>query len=202
MLEEKAPIFQKIFGDKWQQLPMVFKRHYAIRENSNDKIVVKGTISVNFSWLITLCRPIIAVLHILPTKRAKDIPIKVTFSCQQNPTAFGFNRVFYYPEKPFEFNSKQIPIGGNKIIEMTGHFLGWKCAYDYINNEVVLKHCAYVIKIFSWYIRVPLEIVMGKCEALEQGISDNTFQMKVQFRHFLFGLMYEYYGTFEIESDP
>lgn len=194
-------IFQKIFGEKWQLLPTVFKRHYAIRENSDDKIVAKGTISVDFSWLISLFRPIIASLHILPIKRAKDIPITVIFSCQNNPTAFCFNRIFYYSDKPFTFNSKQIPIGGNKIIEITmGSILGWKCSYDYINNEVVLKHHAYVMKLFSWYVRIPLELVMGKCHASEQAISDSAFQMKVQFTHFLFGFIYTYYGKFEIQK--
>ncbi|MBI2792405.1 MAG: DUF4166 domain-containing protein [Gammaproteobacteria bacterium] len=195
-----AIIFQKIFDEKWQQLPTVFKRHYAIRENSDDKIVAKGTISVDFSWLISLFRPIIASLNILPTKRAKNIPITVIFTCQKKPTAFCFNRIFYYPDKPFAFNSKQIPIGGNIMIEMTGGIFGWKCSYDYINNEVVLHHHAYVIKIFSWYVRIPLELVMGKCEAQEKAISDSAFQMKVQFTHFLFGFIYTYYGKFEVEQ--
>lgn len=194
-----AIIFEKIFGEKWQQLPIVFKRHYAILEDSDDKIVAKGTISVDFSWLISLFRPIIGGLNILPTKRAKDIPITVIFSCQKNPTAFCFHRTFYYPDKPFTFNSKQIPLGGNKIIEQTRSIFAWKCSYDYVNNEVVLNHVAYVMKFFAWYIRVPLELVMGKCEASEQAISDSTFQMKVQFTHFLFGSIYTYYGRFEIQ---
>lgn len=200
MNTSNQPIFQTIFADKWPTLPKVFKSHYAIRADSNDVIVAKGTISVEYSWLVAFFKPLMSCLKILPLKRAHNIPIEVIFSCAKNPTAFCFNRIFYYPQGKFEFNSKQIPLEDNLIVEMTQWNLGWKFTYEYENGQVLLNHNTYVLKLFSWYIPLPLGIFLGRCFADETPISDTEFKMRVQFRHWLFGVTYQYYGTFKIVS--
>ncbi|OJV85743.1 MAG: hypothetical protein BGO43_13375 [Gammaproteobacteria bacterium 39-13] len=91
-----------------------------------------------------------------------------------------------------------IPLGKNQIVELTKSRFGWKCAYDYENNKVKLKHQGFIWKFFSWMIPLPISLILGKCHAEENAISETAFNMHMQFIHPLFGVTYEYYGTFEI----
>ncbi|MBN9288129.1 MAG: DUF4166 domain-containing protein [Gammaproteobacteria bacterium] len=195
---DNVPLFQPIFGEKWHQLPLVFKNHYAVRPYSRDQIKAQGTITVKFSWLFRVLSPFIHCFGILPPYRANQIPITVFYSCAPDPSAFCFNRIFYYPKREFAFQSKMIPLGKNQIVELTKSRFGWKCAYDYENNKVKLKHQGFIWKFFSWMIPLPISLILGKCHAEENAISETAFNMHMQFIHPLFGVTYEYYGTFEI----
>lgn len=198
-MKNDAPIFQSIFDEKWHQLPQVFKNHYLVRAHSHDQVTAQGTITINFSWLFAMFSPIIRCFGTLPPYQAHQIPITVIYSCAPDPEAFCFNRIFYYPKHgAFAFQSKMIPLGKNKIVEITKSHLGWKCAYDFENNQVKLKHLGFVWKCFSWMIPLPVSLLLGKCHAQENAISENTFSMHMRFTHPLFGVTYEYYGTFEI----
>lgn len=197
-MENDVPIFKSIFGEKWHQLPRVFKNHYLVRAGTHDQVIAQGTISINFSWIFALFSPFIHCFGVLPPYRASHIPIKVIYSCDLDPNAFCFNRIFYYPKRTFIFQSKMIPLGKNQIVELTKSHLGWKCAYDYEECKVKLKHQGFIWKFFSWMIPLPVSFILGKCQAEESAISENTFSMHMQFIHPLFGVTYEYYGTFEI----
>jgi len=39
---KNEPTFKAIFGDDWDQLPPIMRKHYANRPNSNDTTVVEG----------------------------------------------------------------------------------------------------------------------------------------------------------------
>ncbi|MGE4348257.1 MAG: DUF4166 domain-containing protein [Candidatus Berkiella sp.] len=200
-MKEKKIIFQNIFGEKWQHLPEVFKKHYAVREYSNDKITSTGTITVRLSWLTKLFSPFMSWMGILPPLSEANIPITVIFSAKPTSNAFHFERIFYYSKrKPYFFKSKMVPLAGNKIVELTQWGMGWMFCCEFSDNLVKLRHEAFVFKLFSLYIPLPLALILGKCFAEEMAVSEDKFCMKMQFVHPWFGVTYEYFGSFEIEN--
>jgi hypothetical protein len=198
---EKKMIFQRILGDKWDQLPIVFKRHYALREYSDDKITAQGIISVNATGIMSVLAPLMGIMGLLPPYNAKDIPITVVFSSRPDSEAFHFERIFYYPTRaPYIFKSKMIALGDNVVVDLTSKNVGWKMTYDFIDNQMRLTHQGYVLKFFKWYIPLPIGLIMGKCNSYEIALSDTTFKMAMQFTHPWFGVTYEYFGIFTITS--
>lgn len=198
MKEEKI-IFEAIFGEQWQGLPEIFKRHYAVREYSDDMVTATGTISVRLSWLTTLLSPLMNFMGILPPFAGEDIPITVVYSGKPESNAFHFERIFYYPNrKPYIFKSKMVPLGKNKIVELTQLRMGWIFFCGFSDGLVKLRHDAFVFKLFSWYIPLPVALMLGKCFAEEVAVSENRFNMKMQFIHPWFGITYEYFGSFDI----
>jgi hypothetical protein len=195
----KAPIFEKIFKDKWAKLPEVFKQHYAISAYSDDKVEVQGTLNISYIWWLKFLSPLFGWLHTLPPWQGQNIPTTVTYRAAKDIEAFCFDRVIQYPNrKPFLFQSKMIPMHDNVLIELTPCGLGWKFAYDFQDNQVTLTQLAYVFKFYSWIIPLPLGLLMGKGFAFEEALSSNTFKMSIQFSHPWFGTTYEYYGIFQI----
>ena len=90
------------------------------------------------------------------------------------------------------------PIGGNEVIEWTASGLGWRAAYTYENDRVILRHRGYCIKLFGKRIALPLSALFGSANAEEWVISDNEFGMFMSIKHPIFGELYSYGGTFEI----
>ncbi len=200
-MNEKPIIFQQVLSDQWHLLPEVFKRHYANRAYSNDRVTVKGTITVNAKGLMKWFGPIMGAMGLLPPKPAQAIPITVVFASYPDSNAFHLERIFYYPHHaPYAFYTKMIPLGDKVMVDLTRLQVGWKMAIDYQEQKMILAHRGFVFKIGKWFIPLPIEWLVGRCDSYEQVVDDNTFKMSMQFNHPWFGVTYEYFGVFTLQT--
>ena len=62
----KEPIFKAIFGDDWESLPVVIKKHYANLPYSDDSYNVEGRLDVMCKGLYWLLSPLIWLLKGIP----------------------------------------------------------------------------------------------------------------------------------------
>lgn len=198
-MAEHPIIFSTIFGTNWQQLPTVFKRHYANRAYVEDKVSVRGTMTIKSKGLMKWFGPVMGAMGTLPPYAANDIPITVDYVSHADSNAFHLKRTFYYPDRsPYIFNSKMIPLVNNIVVELTRWNIGWKTAFEFDGSRVILRHQGYVLKCFKWYIPLPVEWIIGRCDAQELALSDTQFRMKMQFMHPWFGEIYAYFGDFTL----
>jgi hypothetical protein len=195
--KEEIPIFHNIFGESWYQLPPVMHHHYANRPFSNDRVVVEGRMDIEVSAYIKLLSPLLAWLGVLVPYAAKNVPVTVTFRSEPHSSAFIFDRIFYLPGRaPYHFYSRMIPAGENRMVEWTAAGIGWCAAYRFQQGKVKLEHCGYRVKGVPF--RLPLEWVCGKGYAEEEALNENSFRMRMEMRHAVFGTVYGYSGEFRI----
>jgi Domain of unknown function (DUF4166) len=195
----KSPIFQSIFGSQWALLPAVFKKHYANRGYSLDRVSVYGHLRVEMSLLAKILSPFMRLTGLLAPYFASHIPVHVHFESEKTSNAFCFNRIFYYPnQKPYSFRSRMVPIGGADVIEHMSMGLGWKARYTFKDGKVILEHLGYTVTLFGKTFNVPLEMFLGKGYAEEEALSENRFRMFMWVRHPIFGQFYAYRGDFKI----
>jgi len=197
----KEPIFKSVFADKWNSLPIVMKKHYANRPYSNDVVSVEGKMDISYSKLVKLFTPLLRITGILVPYKGKDVPVHVHFGSNPKTNEFRFDRIFYFPDKePYHFRSSMLQIGRNHndIVEVMNFGIGWKTAYKFEDNKVILEHKGYILKISSKYIRLPVTFLIGKGSAIEEAVSDNVFKMSMELRHPILGKLFEYKGTFRI----
>lgn len=198
-MNNKEPIFKAIFGNDWEQLPIVMKRHYANLPFSQDIVTVRGKMDIKFNWFGKLCAPIFKLFNTLIPHQGTNIDTIVHYRSNPNDTSFSFDRVLDFPNKaPFHFRSKMVQIKNQEVIEFMNFGLGWHMDYVYENDLVKLKHRGYVIKILGITIPIPLSLIIGKGYAEERALSDNSFEMLMTITHPLWGLVYKYKGKFEI----
>lgn len=199
MNKNKQPIFQTVFGDKWDQLPIIMKKHYANLPYSNDVVTAEGNLDIEFNWFGKIITPLFKIFKTLIPYQGKAVKAIVHFESSPNDNSFTFNRILYFAgKKTFEFKSRMVQIKDNIIIEYMRFNLGWRMRYEYEDNKVKLKHDGYVIKIFGFNLPVPLALIMGKGYAEESVIDDNNFAMFVTITHPLWGKVYQYKGKFTI----
>ncbi len=196
LLDVDAPLFKTVLGEDWNALPPVLKKHYDVRPFSDDIVTVKGTLDVKVSTPVSLMARITGML--IPYS-AVNVPVTVTFHAHKTKPAFCFNRVFHYPKHGDKtFYSEMEWIGGNQLVEFMKFGVGWKLAYFWRDNKIILEHRGYVWRLFGVTIPLPLHVIMGKGYAEEMAVDETHFSMWTYAHHRTFGAMFKYAGTFEV----
>ena len=190
-----APIFQSVFGNSWDALPPVMRKHYAVRANSEDTVTVKGWLDVKMAWPV---RVVSKLLRVLVPYSGDKVPVHVTFTSTKDGH-FHFDRTFAFSGKPLHhFRSQMQPVGNNELIEWMGYGVGWRCAYAWDGEKVILLHRGYAFRLFGLLLPIPLSLLLGKGYAEETPLSDKRFAMWTHTKHPLFGEMFRYGGEFEV----
>lgn len=201
-MKQSQPIFKSIFGKSWDSLPPVMHKHYANRPYCDDTITAEGKMDIEFGWIIRVFSPFLRLFGSLVPRQGKDIPVTVRFRSQPNSNIFCLDRIFKFPnKKPYRFYSELTPISEDIVIEFMKYGLGWKHRYYYDGKKVILEHRGYVLKLFGNIIPVPLDLCFGRGYAEEIALNENSFRMRMNIKHALFGKMYEYRGVFDIVKE-
>ena len=196
---KNEPIFKSIFGDKWENLPPVMKRHYSNRPYTQDLTTVNGVLDVICRPPLLYLSPLMKLLGQIPTFNETNVPVTVHFQSDLNSKSFYFNRIFKFAKgKPYKFQSRMLQIEGNQVIEFMRFGLGWKLQYEWDGEKVILSHKGYALQFFGHLIPLPLTILMGAGYAEEHPVDDNTFDMQTHITHPWWGKIYEYKGRFEV----
>lgn len=196
---QSAPIFESIFGEHWQQLPVVLQKHYRNRPYTNDAYLVKGKLDVFCAGPIQWLAPLLWRFGGIPPITEYDVPVTVEFLSNQHSKAFIFNRTFFFKHrKPYRFLSSMVPLKDNIVVEMMRFGIGWKTSFHWEDGRVKLKHQGYVLKILGHYVSMPLTAIIGAGNATETALDERTFEMQMDITHPWWGKVYGYKGRFEI----
>lgn len=197
--QEKAATFKTIFGDDWDKLPAIMKKHYANAPYSDDKTCVTGHLDIMSKGPIKLLSPILRLLKGIPPVNLKNVKVDVQFKSDIHTADFHFLRHFHFTgKKTYIFHSRMRQIDKNVVAEIMPYRLAWLMSYSYENGHVILRHKGYALFIFNKFIPIPLSILIGKGYAKETPIDENSFRMETNITHKLWGKVYEYKGVFKL----
>lgn len=196
---KNEPTFKSIFGQSWDELPPVIKKHYANHSYTTEITSVEGTLDVFCKPPLLWLSPLMKLLGQIPAFNEKNVPVTVHFESEINSKAFHLNRIFNFSNgKPYRFRSRMFQIRGNEVIEIMQFGLGWKTKYFWDGEKVVLAHIGYAVRLFGNLIPLPLTILLGEGNAEEHPVDDNTFDMEVTISHPWWGKLYGYKGRFQV----
>ncbi|MGH1487343.1 MAG: DUF4166 domain-containing protein [Cellvibrionaceae bacterium] len=199
---KNEPIFKSIFGDSWDDLPIVMKKHYANHPYTNNVTRVEGSLDVMCKPPLTYLSPLMKIMGQIPTRNENAVPVTVYFESDENTKSFHFNRIFRFKgQKPYLFHSRMLQLNDNQVIEIMRFGLGWKMRYNWDGEKVILEHDGYALSLFGHFISIPLTLLMGKGYAEEMPIDDKTFSMITHITHPWWGKLYEYKGQFVVVED-
>lgn len=194
-------IAKDIFGNSFQNLPLVLQKRYANRSHCNDKITVHGALNIHTSLWMKLLSPIMRLCGALVPYAANDTRVTVSFESQPDSNTLRFNRTFNYNNRaPYTFTSDWSPQQDGNLIEFMRFGLGWKMKCHYQNKKVHLDHVGFIWKIGKYQIPLPLHLILGTPYAYETAIDDTHFAMYFEIIHPLFGNVFGYQGTFALEQ--
>lgn len=196
---KSTPIFADIFGQNWDSLPNVLQKHYANRPYSNDRVTVEGRLDVSCRSYLHLLRPFYRIVGSVPAVTEKNVPVTLHFESTPDTKAFHFNRIFYFSRtKPYRFESRMQQVCGNEVIEIMRFGMCWRMHYGWDGEKVTLRHKGYALKIFEYYLPLPITLLIGRGDANETAVDDDHFDVDVSITHPLFGIVYSYSGRFKV----
>jgi len=204
MTQTNDPVFKKIFGTDWENLPPVFRRHYACRAGSADRAACEGVMEVRTSWLGRLLAPLFFLTGTLVPYAGKDIRATVRFESidKSGHSGIVFNRVFYFPgRKPYRFRSVMLPSGGNEMTEHTRLGIGWRAAFVWTGEKIDMQHRGYSLTVFGKTLPFPGEFFLGRGQASETALDNDRFAMTMDIVHPLWGRVFGYSGVFRMTED-
>ncbi len=195
------PIFKNIFSHSWDDMPAVMHKHYANRAYTEDVTIVEGTLDIMCAGPIKLFAPVFWLLGGLPPQNEKNVSVKVAFKSNKNNKEFSFDRTFYFKDrKPYSFSSKMIQIKDSEVFEVMRFGIVWKMNYIWEDNSVKLKHKGYAFNLLSHFLPLPITFLLGRGNAVETAIDDESFSMHVDITHPWWGKIYEYKGQFKVKE--
>lgn len=195
------PIFKSIFGNTWDELPPIIKKHYANRPYTNDHIIAEGQLDVSCAKYIQFFAKLFWYLGTIPPINEKAVAVTVMFESKIDTKEFCLNRVFHFKNRePYEFHSRMVQVNGNEVIETMKFGICWRMQYFWINNKVILKHKGYAIKVLGNIIPLPITWLIGRSDAEEWSINDNIFEMSATITHPWLGKIYQYKGNFKVKE--
>lgn len=198
--KNNEPIFKKIFGEQWDNLPPVMLKHYSLRPYSEDMVTIKGKMHIDYSLIFTLFLPLLRIANILVPYKGKDIPTTVYLKSKVDSNAFYFYRNLFFPgKKPYSFCSQATHLKDNEIIEYVRFAIGLHMRCYYNSKQVIWEHIRYVWKLFGCAIPLPITFIVGKVYVDKYALTDNTFALHMKIQHPLWGTLYTYEGAFILE---
>lgn len=201
-MTENAPTFKSIFGASWDDLPPVMRKHYANRPYSTDVNICEGTLDVMCRGPLKWLAPLMMALGQIPAHNESNVPVTVRFQSDTHSRAFHFKRTFHFRNvKPYVFHSRMIQIRDNEVIEIMRFGIGWKMLYLWDGQKIILQHRGYALHISGMFIPLPLTLLMGKGNAEEIPVNDDTFDMITHITHPLWGRIYQYKGRFRMTGE-
>ncbi|MCP4429640.1 MAG: DUF4166 domain-containing protein [Gammaproteobacteria bacterium] len=199
--ENNEPTFKSIFGEGWNELPPVMKKHYSNRPYTREETIVNGVLDVMCRPPLLWLSPLMKLFGQIPTYNEVNVPVTVYFRSDLNTKSFHLNRIFNFSKgKLYKFRSRMLQIKDDEVIEIMRFGLGWKMSYAWDGEKVTLSHRGYAFNFFGHFIPLPLTMLMGAGYAEERPVDDATFDMETRITHPCWGKVFEYKGRFEVPN--
>ena len=197
------PIFKTILGHEWMKLGAVIRRHYSLKPYSDNYVRVDGVMEeIHHSLFAKLLIPFGLLFGAIVPYRARNVPISVHYSSQPNNANLYWDRVFEFrPNKYFHFKSYMQHTNDNEVIEYVRFGVGMRLRVTAEDGALVFRDSGYIWKIFGFNLPVPVGLLFGKAYIEERPIDEDTFSMKLELKHPIFGILFRYQGHFSIAGD-
>lgn len=197
------PTFQPVFGDAWQKIPRAFHRHYANRPFSNDVTVVEGVMDIACHGPMRWLAPVMNRMGQIPAMNERGVAVRVEYRSDPRTLAFHFRRSFSVPGgRVYAFRSRMSQVGGAEMVEIMRFGLCWRFRCGWDGKKVFLSHRGYGLSVFGFRLPLPLGLLIGRSDAEETAVDDDTFDMVMRIAHPWWGLVYEYKGRFTVIASP
>lgn len=197
------PIFKTILGNEWMKLGSIVRRHYSLKPYSENYVRVDGVMEViHHSLFAKLLIPFGLLFGAIVPYRAKSVLTSVHYTSHPNNANLYWDRVFELrPNKCFHFKSYMQHTKDNEVIEYVRFGVGMRLRVTVENGALVFRDAGYIWKIFGFNLPIPVGLLFGKAYVEERPIDEDSFSMKLELNHPVFGMLFHYHGHFTITSD-
>lgn len=199
----REPIFKTVLGNQWMQLGSIVRQHYSLTPFSQDYVRVDGVMEeIHHSMIAKLLIPFGLLFGAIVPFRAENVPVSVHYSSSPDDANLYWDRAFQFrTNRQFHFKSYMHHVSNNVVIEYVRFGVGLRLRVTAEDGALVFRDEGYVWRIFGFTLPVPVGLIFGNAYVEERPIDADSFSMKMELVHPLFGTLFRYRGHFRIARD-
>ncbi len=199
----REPIFKTVLGNQWMQLGNIVRQHYSLTPFSQDYVRVDGMMEeIYHSSIAKLLIPFGLLFGAIVPFRGANVPVSVHYSSSPDDKNLYWDRSFQFQnKKAFHFKSHMQHVSNNEVIEYVRFGVGMRLCVTAEDGALVFRDKGYVWRIFGHTVPIPVGLFFGKAYVEERPIDADSFSMKMELVHPLFGTLFRYRGHFSIASN-
>jgi hypothetical protein len=199
----REPIFKTVLGNQWMQLGSIVRQHYSLTPFSQDYVRVDGVMEeIHHSLIAKLLIPFGLLFGAIVPFRGANVPVSVHYSSNPNDGNLYWDRAFQFRhQKSFHFRSYMQHVGDNQVIEYVRFGVGMRLRVTAEGGALVFRDEGYVWRLFGYTLPIPVGLFFGNAYVEERPINADSFSMKMELIHPLFGTLFRYRGHFSIASN-
>jgi hypothetical protein len=196
----KAPLFQKVLGNEWDNLPPVIQQHYRLPSVQVLQNSVAGVMFIEYPRFVTPILKIVRFFGGLIDLKGPNMAVKVEKRVNQDmPDCLFWRREIKSPGgKIIVFASRMEYQKTNELIEYIGGGFGIHLKVNCEDGKLVYRSNGHLWQIGKFKIPIPDVLFLGHATITETAVSEDEFRLDFKISHPLFGDTYRYGGLFKI----
>jgi len=196
----EGELFRKILGAEWSKLHPDIQTRFAKNPEPGKPLLYYGALSELSASRIGkvlgfVSKPLIQGALIPYDDR--NFPVDIQVYSKQGCSHIFKQRIYMLNNrKPIRFTSFMAESEKGEVLEYVGMGLGMKLKLQVDNGSLHFTSDGYFWDVLGWRIPLPGLLTPGKTYLWHHNEAPNRFNIRIEIRHALFGLMFTQVGVF------
>jgi hypothetical protein len=202
-IETEGQLIKLALGEQWNNLSAKIQARFedepsASKPKEYDGVMTEvscsklGKLMTYFTRLINA--PLIPYCE-------KNVPIEVKVYKESGNPIDHKSRIYYFTgKKPFKVHSAMSLNNKGEFEEYVNSWLGMKMKVYAAEGNLYFEGMSYFVKIANWRLPIPLLISPGRAYIKHSDYGDDSFLVRIEMKHPLFGMMFLQEGIFKEKS--
>lgn len=200
VVRSEGELFRHVLGDEWGSLHPDIQHRFGMNPPVGSRLYYTGTL-----WELTCSRlgklmawatqPFVRGALIPVTDHDFPVDIEV-FSRPGDPAIFKQRIYRLNGREPIMFTSRMVALGTDRVIEYVGIGLGMVLKLSVNDGNLYFTSERYFFEVFGVRIPLPGVLTPGKTFLVHRNESPESFSIRIEIRHALFGTTFTQAGEF------
>jgi hypothetical protein len=196
-MQTDTALMQRVLGEDWHELPAVIRSHYDIT-GPGKSTTVTGSMTIDYpDWL----GPALKLLRLgkaLVDLKGGPMAVQVKKWQDGEDSALCWHRHIQSGDgRRRRFPSRMIRHQDHELIEYVGMGFGIRLKVGVEDGRLVYRSHGHLLKIGPIRLPIPDNLLLGRAVISEEALSEDSFLLRFEIVHPLWGQTYSYGGVFK-----
>jgi hypothetical protein len=196
-MQTDTALMQRVLGEDWHELPAAIRSHYDIT-GPGKSTTVTGSMTIDYpDWL----GPALKLLRLgkaLVDLKGGPMAVQVKKWQDGEDSALCWHRHIQSGDgRRRRFPSRMVRHQDHELIEYVGMGFGIRLKVGVEEGRLVYRSHGHLLKIGPIRLPIPDNLLLGRAVISEEALSEDSFLLRFEIVHPLWGQTYSYGGVFK-----
>jgi hypothetical protein len=201
-MKTDTPLMQRVLGEDWHELPAVIRSHYDITGPGKSTIVT-GSMTIDYPGWLSPALKLLRLGKALIDMKGGPMAVQVKKWQDDDGSALCWHRDIQDGDgRRRLFPSRMIRQQDHELIEYVGMGFGIRLKVGVEEGRLVYRSNGHLLKLGIITLPIPDSLLLGRAVISEEALSEDSFLLRFEIMHPLWGKTYSYGGIFKTTAAP